>query len=484
MNSAAKAIAMHGLKRRALSLGMVKAFDQAMQFLLPVVLVRVLDSATFGEYRLLWLVVGTIMTFATLNMCGSLYFFLPRSDALKKRLYVHHTVLYLVVAGLLCGLAVGPWATFLPPAVSHLETYGWLVPAFVGLWVVAVFLDYLPTVDERIGWQAWATLSSSALRIVLVAAGAFFSGELRVILWLLIAMVTVKLAMLLYYIARWHGLGGPWFSRAEFSEQFRHSAPFGLSNALYALRGQADQWVAASLFALSSFAAFSIAAIVGQVVQIFRHSVLEAFLPSMSRMHAAGDVHGMMQMNSRANALVGSALFPMLAVAFVFAEEIVTLVYTSTYLEAAPVMRVYIVGMVALVIEMGSIVLLLREGRFALMVSSVTLLISVGLSWTGAHHVGLTAAATGSVAAIYLDRAVILRRVSRHTGIAFRSLQQWTRLAVTLAAAACAGLLAWGVVARWFSEAHELVRLVVGTGVIAAAYLPWLWLAATLRRRP
>ena len=480
MNSAAKAISLHGLKRRALSLGMVKAFDQAMQFLLPVVLVRVLDSATFGEYRLLWLVVGTIMSFATLNMPGSLYFFLPRSDALRKRLYVHHTVLYLILAGLLCGLAVGPWSTFLPPAVRHLEVYGWLVPAFVGLWVAAALLDYLPTVDERIGWQAWATLSSSALRIVLVAAGALFSGELRVILWLLVAMVAIKLAMLLYYIARWHGLGGPWFRRAEFSEQFRHSAPFGLSNALYSLRIQADQWVAASLFALSSFAAFSIAAIVGQVVQIFRHSVLEAFLPSMSRMHAAGDVHGMMQMNSRANVLVGTALFPLLAIAFVFAEEIVTLVYTSTYLEAAPVMRVYIAGLVVLVIEIGSIVLLLREGRFALMVSSIALLVSVGLSWSGAQHLGLTGAAAGSVVAVYLDRAIMLRRVSRHTGIPIGSLQQWSRLALTLGAAVCAGLLAWGVVTRWFSGAHELVRLMVGTAVVGLGYLPWL--AAGLRR--
>ena len=53
MTAASKAIAAGGLKRRALSLGMVKAFDQAMQFLLPVVLVRCLDAATFGEYRLL-----------------------------------------------------------------------------------------------------------------------------------------------------------------------------------------------------------------------------------------------------------------------------------------------------------------------------------------------------------------------------------------------------------------------------------------------
>ena len=80
--AAAKAIGvrMHGLKRRALSLGAVKAFDHALQFLLPVVLVRCLDAATFGEYRLLWLAVGTVMAFATLNMAGTLYFFVPRSE--------------------------------------------------------------------------------------------------------------------------------------------------------------------------------------------------------------------------------------------------------------------------------------------------------------------------------------------------------------------------------------------------------------------
>ena len=69
------------------------------------------------------------------------------------------------------------------------------------------------------------------------------------------------------------------------------------------------------------------------------------------------------------------------------------MVYTSTYLEAVPVIRVYVVGMAALVIEVGSIVLLLREGRFALMVSSLALLVSVTLSWSGAHYIGLTGAA-------------------------------------------------------------------------------------------
>src|SRR5262245_51102129 len=100
-----KGVRMQSLKRRALSLGAVKAFDHGLQFLLPLVLVRCLDAATFGEYRLLWLAVGTVMAFATLNMAGTLYYFVPPSEPRKKRLYVHQTMLFLAFAGVLCAAA-------------------------------------------------------------------------------------------------------------------------------------------------------------------------------------------------------------------------------------------------------------------------------------------------------------------------------------------------------------------------------------------
>ena len=470
MNAAARAIAAQGLKRRALSLGAVKAFDHALQFVLPVVLVRCLDAAAFGEYRLLWLAVGTVMAFATLNMCGSLFFFVPRSEPRRRRLYVHHTMLYLALAGVLCALAVSPWNPLLPPAAEPLGKYGALVPAFVGLWVAAVLLDYLPTIDERIGWQAAATVSVSLLRTVLVAGGAWMTGELEVVLWLLLAAVLAKLVLLAVYVAQRHGLGRPWFERAAFSEQFRHAAPFGVSNALYALRAQSDQWVAASLFSLASFAAFSIAAIVYQVVLIFRHAVLDAFLPSMSRMEASGDVRGMLEMNARANVIVGTALFPLLALAFAFAEELVGLVYTDAYLDAAPVMRVYIVGMVALVVEMGSVILLLREGPFAARVTALALGVSVAVSWNAAQHFGLPGAAAGSVLAIYLDRALTLRRVARRAGVPLARLQDWGALVRAAGLAAASAALAFMVVQKFFAEDGSFARLAAGATVLGLAY--------------
>src|SRR5213075_2534526 len=114
------AITLQGLKRRALSLGMVKAFDQGLQFLLPIVLVRCLDGATFGEYRLLWLAVGTVMAIATFAMPNALYFFLPRSDAPTRRLYIHQTLAFLTLTGLLAAAIVSPLNPWMPATLEPL----------------------------------------------------------------------------------------------------------------------------------------------------------------------------------------------------------------------------------------------------------------------------------------------------------------------------------------------------------------------------
>ena len=475
MSAAAKVIAAQGLARRAFSLGAVKAFDQALQFLLPVVLVRSLDTATFGEYRLVWLVVGTVLALATLGMPQSLYYFLPRSERSARRLYVHQTFFFLAAMGLLAAAAVSPLNPWLPPTLLPLAKYGALVPAFVVLWVTAALLDYLPTIEERIPLQAFVTISSGLARTLLLGAGAWVTGDLTLMLWLLVAVVLFKLALLLGYIGRFHGWGRPWFHARSFRGQLGYAAPFGLSAAFYALRGQADQWVAASLFALHSFAAFSIAAIVGQVVNIFRASVVEAFFPSMSRLEAAGDMRSAMEMNARANEMVGWALYPLLGFAFVFAEDLVTLVYTRAYVDAGPVMRVYIVGMLILVVEVSSLLQLLRQGVFNATLNAAMLCASVAVSWTAGVELGLAGAAAGSVAALYVDRFVTLRRLKAVTGVRVRSQQHWGQLARLLVASMACAALAWAVVHALLEGEPVLVRLFVGAAIVAACYGALTW---------
>jgi O-antigen/teichoic acid export membrane protein len=470
------------LRSRAFSLGSANALDYAMQFLLPVILARFLAPEAFGEYRLVWLVIMTVIMIVPMQMPGVLYYFLPRSDAALKRMYIHQTLVYLAVAGAIGAFVMSSYNPFQPEVLAPLRDHRPLVPILVVLYAASMLLDSLPTIDERIGWQARATLSITLLRTVSLAYIAYATGDLRLVIWALVGVLGLKLAVMLVYIGRYHGLGGRWFDAGHFREQFIYAAPLGLAVALYSLRFQVDQWVAAALFSLASFAAFSVAAVLGPLVNLFRQSINYVFLPSMSRLQAAGDLRGMVELNSRANVMVALCLFPLLALAFAFAEDVITLIYSSAYVAAAPVMRVYILESVVMIIELFSVMLLQREGAYVLRLNLALLAASALISWLGAMHIGLAGAAAGSVAAICIDRWLTLRRVARSTGIRIGAIQDWPALAGLLLSAALATALAWSIVHSHVELTGAFTRLLAGSAILATVYIPLVFSLHTLRR--
>ncbi|HET9576889.1 MAG TPA: oligosaccharide flippase family protein [Usitatibacter sp.] len=463
------------LERRALSLGTANAIDYALQFLLPMVLTRTLDAHSFGQYRLLWLAVATFMMVAPMCMPSSLYYFLPRSDRPTQRVYINQVLVFVAVAGLVSAWALSLWNPFLPGKLRELsQGHVAIVPAFVLLWVFAQTLDIMPTADERVGWQAKAVVSLSALRAVGLSAAAALTHDLFAVFVALLVFAALKAALLVYYVARHHGLGLPIARRDLFKAQVKQAAPFALSGALHGVRSQGDQWIAAAMFSVPMFASFSVATVMAPLVQIFRMSVNNVFLPSMSRMQSSGDLKAMFALNSRANAMVALLVYPLLAFAFVFAEQVITLVYTRTYLDAVPVLRLYILGLVAFVVELVSLLFVLQEGKFAARVNGLVLLLAVPLSYFGAVHWGLMGAAMGSVVAIYAERILSLSRLAELTATPISRLQDWPTLAGILAAAILAALAA-GTTLHW-TEWSSFATLVAGAAIVAIVYPAMLFL--------
>jgi len=222
------------------------------------------------------------------------------------------------------------------------------------------------------------------------------------------------------------------------------------------------------------FASFSIATVLGPLVQIFRVSVNHVFLPSMSRLQSAGDFAGMLELNNRANAMVAILAYPLLCFAFVFADPLITLVYTPAYLDAVPVLRLYVVALVAFVVELTSVLFVLGQGAFAARVNGIVLLVSLPLSYYGALHWGLKGAALGSVVAIYGERLLSLSRIAILTGTPVARLQNWTTLLGILVAAAVSALAA-GLALHGF-DLRPLARLAAGAALFALVYPAALFL--------
>jgi O-antigen/teichoic acid export membrane protein len=178
----------------------------------------------------------------------------------------------------------------------------------------------------------------------------------------------------------------------------------------------------------------------------------------------------MLALSSRASIMVATLAYPLLAFAFVFGKEIVALIYTSAYVDAVPVMRVYILGLVALVIEPASIMLLLRQGAFSMRIGVLALLVSVAVSFAAARVFGLPGAAAGSVTAIYFDHLATLWRISQRTAVPLRRVQDWRSLTLLLLCAALAGFIAWGAVGA-LEVPSAAARAVLGGVLLGVVYL-------------
>jgi hypothetical protein len=131
-------------------------------------------------------------------------------------------------------------------------------------------------------------------------------------------------------------------------------------------------------------------------------------------------------------------------------------------------MRLYVVALVAFVVELVSVLFVLKQGPFAARINGVVLLIALPLSFYGATNWGLTGAAAGSVAAIYAERLLSLARISRLTATPISRLQDWHVLGCILGAGALAALIA-GVTLHW-APWSSFARLVAGAALVAATY--------------
>lgn len=455
------------LLKHSSALAVAGVVEYAAQLLLPVVLVRHLSVAEFGEYRLVWLVASTALAIFPFFMPRTLFYFLPRLPADARPQLMGNSVLFLLLAGLLAGFGLWATADSMSEALASLVTAHIAVPVFVALWVMASLFDTVAVADGRAILQARAMIFLSLVRTAALAVVAVGIGDLASLLLVMCVFAAVKFALAAGYGAWVPPRQGIRLDWNLMRQQVTYAAPFAVGNALYLLRGQADQWVVASLFPAEVFALISIAAVVMGLANLVKQPMRNAILPPLGHLLAAVDTHKATELIARGNAAMIMLLLPFLAWLFVCAPDLVSLVYTETYRDAAPLMQLYIVGLGASVVGGGYLLAAFDAGRVAVVISSANLFLSIALSYAGAQLFGLHGAVAGSIASLIIGEYWALMVIARKLNCSIWRLCE-VNLAVrayvataSSAAVAMAGICWWGGTTVW--------RLLIGSLVFLLA---------------
>lgn len=411
--------------RKMAGVGATQIVEFGLQLLTPVVLVRVLDADVFAAYRWVWLLAGTVAAIAPLGMIVSLFYYLPKSEPKAKLQYITQTLVHLLVMALLMVGAAWLLQQHLPGEAGLFAAHGPWLMGFTVAWVVGMLLDQLPTADERVRWQMALSMGLAVVRSAALVFAAWYWQTLEAILYVLCAFVLLKLALMAFYVVK-HHRHHDW-QRERLNEHVAHAWPLGLGTVLFGLRRQSEQWLVAALFSPLQFAAFSIAATLAPVMVMARKSVGLVLMPSMSRSEGRGDLQAMLKINQQGNLVVSAFMSPLLAVVAVYADVLVGWVYTSQYLEAANVLRVFVALWFLQMIDMNALVVMLKEGAYLSKINFPLLALSIAFSYFGANFFGLPGAALGSVIATYVERLLLARRIAERLDVSIFRVQPWMK---------------------------------------------------------
>jgi O-antigen/teichoic acid export membrane protein len=474
-----------------LKLAIGNAFDSGLRLAMPIVLVRILDQEQFGGYRLFWLIANTLTMLVPLGMSRSLLYFLPRSNLEERAAFVSQTIVYLALMTLPIAIVLAWGPSWIPGRITSLTDPGWLLGAFSLVWMVSSLIQILPNADRNIRWQMWATISLSVVRIIVVLGAAVATRNLQSVFVAILVFAVIQALLLTYYVATRYGLHMRWPRAKGMRRQLGYAIPFGISGALARARGQVEQWIVAFLFLPGSLAIFAIGVGFNGILGLARSSIGGVLLPKMSHTHAAGDVERSLELNNRGNLAICFLIFPMVAFIWIFAAPLVEFLYTASYLDAVPVIRVYALTMILMSVELATVLLIFEQGRFVAKVSASVLIGAAILSYLGASWFGLPGVAAGGATGTLITRTLNFRRAAKMLGIPFSRLQDWSTLGKILVVAALSGAVSGYLVSMIEGPMSPLMTLLVAAPLFAVLFLLLVvifrieWIAlCMLGRRP
>ena len=464
------------LGRSAIWLTLAGGIEFGLQLAIPIIFVRYLDATAFGQYRLLWLLAGTALAFAPAFMPQALFYFLPRAAPGQQRLIIGNVLAYLVAAGCVVGAVVSGWNPMLPEIVKSLflHTHG-ISALFLGTWVLASVMNVLPTAQGRSHWQSTSSIGLAVFRTLLLAGAAVLTSN---IVWVVAAMLVEAMArimLLAYYLRTHRDEGKISWQMATMKKQLIYSLPFAFGNALFLLRVQADQWVVASMLPPALFATFSIGAVFLPVASLIRQPVNNAMLPRLNSAHASGDFAEISRLITKSNGASALLLVPIAGGLFATASELTQIIYTGKYLQAAPIMQVYLVGMVMSAFAVGHVLPALDQGRFAAINNACCLVLSVLFSIVGVRYLGLIGAALGSVLTLAISEVWSISVVARTLGLHMRQLLSFSAVWPS-ALGTFSGLMGVSFVAQSLS-ANVFLMLLIKTLTFGGLFVCFFLLA-------
>jgi O-antigen/teichoic acid export membrane protein len=452
----------------------------AVTFLIPIVLVRTFDQATFGTYKQLFLIYSTLFAIAQFGMAESLYYFFPNNPRKTGKLAANSTVL-LAILGAACAFGLAWQAQRIAGWLKNpqLEPFLPWLGGYLALTLVGATLEIAMVSRNRFALAAITMGTSEAFRAVLFVLPAFLTGELR---WLMIggmAYATLRLAV------------GAMYARQDLDDKFlpdsgllkqqlAYALPFQLAVLVETLQLNYHQYAVSYHFDTATFAIYAVGCLQLPASELLAAPAANIMMVRMAEERRDGRPVNVLPVWADTNRKLMLMLIPLTGFLIVAAHDLILMLFTAAYTASISIFSLWAVTMAAFAFPTDAVLRVFADTRSILGLNVIRLIFVAALISLAISRFGLIGPVLVTLASLTIAKVLALARIAQLMSVRIRHLVDWKTAGISLAVTVLSALIAMGVRSQ-FNVAPPVGLSLVGCiyATCCVAMLGGWWLVKT-----
>src|SRR5262245_46364184 len=465
-----------GFARRAAWLTTANSIAFGLSFIAPLMLVRTLSQTEFGVYKQAFQILMSTISALNLQVASTAYYFMPRAPEKKLQVMINVLAFYTAAGALVAALFIFyPECALLVFESGDLPAYMPLLGVTILLWLVSSNLEVFPLALGDVRASSVFIVIAQLTKSALMVGAALVFHSVRAMIWAAAIQGALQILFMFVYIRRRFGRRfgkiRDAFDRGLFKAQIGNALPYGLGSFAQTAQGDLHNFVVSSYFPPAGFAIYSVGLFQLPLLGLLTASFSNALIPEVSKLAAAGDRRAIIPIWLNAARKLALVVVPICALMFVLRYEIITLLFTSAYREAARLFGIYLFSALLPMTLTGSPIRAHEEFNFFRFKLHLALLpVTFVALYAGIHAAGLIGAVIALVGVQTLEAAIAVTAVGRRLGFVAGDLRHLTPALKTALAAGAASLAALAVKIP-LAHAHTLVKMVLCGAAFGAVYI-------------
>lgn len=413
----------------AITLTASKVITLVVNMLTSMLLVRYCSIEEYGTYSQLLLTVNLVSSLVILGLPNSINYFYARAETVEEKqkfLSVYYTLNTLL--SIIMGVALFLSIPFIESYFhnSEIKYFFYFLALYPWASVSCSSIENILVVCQKVRYLTLYRTLYSIVMLGSVMLVQWLNCEFSIYMKCFVGINCIFAASVYWIVSNISGGLSICFDKVLIKTIFQFSLPMGLATAVGTLNSEIDKLLIGYLMDTETLAIYTNAA-KELPLTIVASSITAVLLPQMTRLIKDKKTEQAVQIWGYAIELALLTIGVIVAGVFVYAEDVMTVLYSEKYLSGVLVFRVYTLNLILRCTYFGIVLNAYGETKKILYCSIGSLVLNAILNPICYWLFGMVGPAIATFMAIFLIMLLQLVMTVKVAHIKFRNLFPWKR---------------------------------------------------------